>query len=197
MEKEKNSTLMLSCVITPLPTPPTSREPSSFDERADEFLESLPRFGEELNDFRDGVNEFYEAFFPKAKLEGEAIVQDCAKEGKKVAEQIKQIKEDAKKEIADIIVVSSGRLKESVMSTYLLALSVREIVIRNRRNYERIGEVKEFVAKGVPRGYVKLPASLSVVEYPLLYHALRTRSTKGVFEVYGKEGQIIYTGKGD
>ena len=197
MEKEKNSTLLLSCVITPLPTPPTSREPSSFDERADEFLESLPRFGEELNSLKEGLSEFYEAFFPKAEREGERIVQECALEAKKVAERIEQIKEDAKKEIADIIVVSSGKLKESVESTYLLALSVREIVIRNRRNYERIGEVKEFVAKGVPRGYVKLPISLSVVEYPLLYHALRARSQKGVFKVFGKEGQIIYTGKGD
>lgn len=188
---------IISCAITPLPTPPTSKEPSSFDERADEFLESLPRFGEELNSVGEQVNEFYRAFFPKAEAEGQRIVQECALEAQKVAQQIEQIKKDAKREISSTITASSGRLKESVNSTYLLALSVREIVIKNRRNYERVGEVKEFRGQGVPSGYVKLPAILSVVDYPLLYRALGAKRKSGGFEVCGEKNQIIYTGKGD
>lgn len=188
---------VISCVITPLPVPPTSKEPDHFDERADEFLESLPRFGEELNTIGEQVNEFYKAFFPKAESEGEKIKEELIKEAQKVAEQIEKIKEDAKKEIESTITASSGRLKESVMRTYLLVLSVREIVIKNRRNYERVGEVKEFRGIKVPSGYVKLPAILSVVDYPLLYRALGTKRESGGFEVLGKENQIIYTGKGD
>lgn len=200
MEEEIDSGFsapIISCVITPLPTPPTSKEPDCFDERADEFLESLPRFGEELNSVGGQVNEFYRAFFPKAEREGERIVQECALEAQKVAQQIEQIKEDAKREISSTITASSGRLKEDANSTYLLALSVREIVIRNRRNYERVGEVKEFRGQGVPSGYVKLPTILNVADYPLLYRALGAKRKNREFEVYGEKNQIIYTGKGD
>ena len=70
-------------------------------------------------------------------------------------------------------------------------------MIKNRRNYERVGEVKEFRGIKEPSGYVKLPAILSVVDYPLLYRALGAKRESGGFEVLGKENQIIYTGKGD
>ncbi|WP_305862514.1 hypothetical protein [Helicobacter cholecystus] len=200
MEEEIDSGFdapVISSVITPLPIPPTSKEPSSFEQRADEFLESLPRFGEELNSVGEQINEFYRAFFPKAERESERIVQECEKEAQKVAGQIEQIKEDAKREISSTITASSGRLKESANSTYLLALSVREIVIKNRRNYERVGEVKEFRGIKVPSGYVKLPTILNIIDYPLLYRALGTKRESGSFEILGKENQIIYTGKGD
>lgn len=43
--------------ITPLPTPPTSADSASFNERADNFLLALPRFANELNAFGQAVNE--------------------------------------------------------------------------------------------------------------------------------------------
>ncbi|ANV98551.1 hypothetical protein BBW65_06975 [Helicobacter enhydrae] len=182
---------VISCVITQLPKPPTSKEPDCFDERADAFLESLPTLVEEMNTVGEQVNEF----LPKLESEGEKIAQKCELKAQKVAEKIEQIKEDAKREIASIVTARSGMLKESAMRTYLLALSVREIVMKNRRNYERVGEVREFRGSEVGGGYVRLPAQLSVVEYPLLARALGVRS--GEFVVNGKEGEKIYTGKGE
>lgn len=43
--------------ITPLPTPPTSADSASFNERADNFLLALPRFANELNAFGQAVGE--------------------------------------------------------------------------------------------------------------------------------------------
>ena len=43
--------------ITPLPTPPTSADSASFNERADNFLLALPRFANELNAFGQAVGD--------------------------------------------------------------------------------------------------------------------------------------------
>lgn len=43
--------------ITPLPTPPTSADSASFNERADNFLLALPRFANELNAFGQAVDK--------------------------------------------------------------------------------------------------------------------------------------------
>ena len=41
--------------ITALPTPPSTSDSSSFDERADTFLSALPQFAEELNEFGKNI----------------------------------------------------------------------------------------------------------------------------------------------
>lgn len=43
--------------ITPLPTPPTSADSASFNERADNFLLALPRFANELNAFGTNIEQ--------------------------------------------------------------------------------------------------------------------------------------------
>ena len=44
--------------ITPLPKPPTTQDSINFDVRADEFLESLPKFADELNAFGKDIANF-------------------------------------------------------------------------------------------------------------------------------------------
>lgn len=42
--------------ITQLPTPPTSTDTASFNERADRFVQSLPKFVDEINTFGSEIN---------------------------------------------------------------------------------------------------------------------------------------------
>lgn len=42
--------------ITALPTPPNRQDPSTFEDRADAFLEALPQFGEEANALAASLN---------------------------------------------------------------------------------------------------------------------------------------------
>ncbi len=198
MEQEVDSGFLWNSIeaqISPLPKPPTSKEPDHFDERADEFLESLPRLGEEINAFIEKTNEFSNSFYPMVSEMGKEILNECNSEAQKLSTEIHKIKEDAKKEIQSQIIASNGRLKEAVMRAYLLALSVREVVRRNRENYERVGEVREFRGGRTPRGYVRLPAVLKSAEYPLLKKALNAGGEE--FKVLGAKTKIIYTGKGD
>jgi hypothetical protein len=42
--------------ITPLPTPPSTNDPTNFASEADAFLGALPDFGAELNEFAENIN---------------------------------------------------------------------------------------------------------------------------------------------
>lgn len=54
---QEQSAASTQAQITPLPTPPTSADSASFNERADNFLLALPRFANELNAFGQAVGE--------------------------------------------------------------------------------------------------------------------------------------------
>lgn len=43
-------------VITPLPTPPSTSDPTNFASEADAFLSALPTFATEMNDFAEDLN---------------------------------------------------------------------------------------------------------------------------------------------
>ena len=59
---QSSATQSTQAQITPLPTPPTSADSASFNERADNFLLALPRFANELNAFgKSAVKEVGEA----------------------------------------------------------------------------------------------------------------------------------------
>lgn len=54
---QSSATQSTQAQITPLPTPPTSADSASFNERADNFLLALPRFANELNAFGQAVGD--------------------------------------------------------------------------------------------------------------------------------------------
>ena len=115
MEQEVDSGFLWNSIeaqISPLPKPPTSKEPDHFDERADEFLESLPRLGEEINAFIEKTNEFSNSFYPMVSEMGKEILNECNSEAQKLSAEIHKIKEDAKRKYKAKLLQAMGDLKK-------------------------------------------------------------------------------------
>lgn len=164
--------------ITPLPKPPTTQDSINFDVRADEFLESLPKFADELNAFgKDIINfgdyveteleEEIKAKLEKAVQEGRNKIIETAKEKQKRLEAIAAIKSDRWQNIAQFILIMLKDIKANLE--------------KERLERQRLLEYKLFFRESLPQGYVKPNSVLKISDYPLVwFYCKDTNAVKSV-----------------
>ena len=152
--------------ITPLPKPPTTQDSISFDVRADEFLESLPKFADELNAFGKDIASFgdyveteleeeIKAKLEKAVQEGKNKIIETAKEKQKRLEAIAAIKSDKWQNIAQFILIMLKDIKANLE--------------KERLERQRLLEYKLFFRESLPQGYKKPNSILKISDYPLVW----------------------------
>lgn len=149
--------------ITPLPKPPTTHDSINFDVRADEFLESLPKFADELNEFRldidealkDSINKGKEAL-TNATNNGISAVNSTALGRKKELLAIAAIKSDSWQNIAQFIL--------------FLLREIRNAQERELIEHDRMLEYKLFFRSSLPKGYKAPNSLLKTRDYPLAWH---------------------------
>lgn len=152
--------------ITPLPKPPTTQDSINFDVRADDFLESLPKFADELNAFGKDIANFgdyveteleeeIKAKLEKAVQEGKNKIIETAKEKQKRLEAIAAIKSDKWQNIAQYILIMLKDIKANLE--------------KERLKRQRLLEYKLFFRESLPQGYKKPNSILKISDYPLVW----------------------------
>ena len=152
--------------ITPLPKPPTTQDNTNFDVRADAFLESLPKFADELNAFGKDIASFgdyveteleeeIKAKLEKAVQEGKNKIIETAKEKQKRLEAIAAIKSDKWQNIAQFILIMLKDIKANLE--------------KERLKRQRLLEYKLFFRESLPQGYKKPNSILKISDYPLVW----------------------------
>lgn len=158
--------------ITPLPKPPTTQDSLNFDIRADEFLESLPKFADELNAFGEDTTNLGDTItqgLEDAIKEGKDKIIETAKEKQKELEAIAAIKSDSWQNIAQFILIM---LKD-----------IREKREKNGLEHQRLLEYKLFFRESLPKGFVSPNTILKINDYPLVWFYC-----KGTNKTLQKEG---------
>lgn len=155
--------------ITPLPKPPTTQDSLNFDIRADEFLESLPKFAEELNAFEANINNVgteVDNKLSEAIIRGKEAIKSATNEG---INSINSAADKRKKELLAIAAIKSDSWQN--IAQFILLL-IRKIRAKQQKELEKRGcilEYKVFFRNALPKGYKKAGSTLLAKDYPLAW----------------------------
>lgn len=163
--------------ITPLPKPPTTQDSTNFDIRADEFLESLPKFAEELNAFVAEIDNIGNAMqsqldneIEKGKIALQYTTQNCL-------EKVQEVATQKQKRLEAIAAIKSDSWQNIAQFILLLLRKVRQKLEKEREQRERLLEYKLFFRSELPKGYVRARSMLKITQYPLAWWYCRNLNT--------------------
>ena len=162
--------------ITPLPTPPSSNDTTSFDIRADAFMESLPQFAEELNAFGLDMSNIGKNTFEKAQV----VIKEGQKE---LLEQHNIYKAQIEQmiEAAQLLIAAQSAIKSDMWSTTLhsILFTIKSLIQERKESLHyrsKIGQYGLFFRSSLPQGWVKAGSLLKKREYPLAYMYFKNTS---------------------
>lgn len=160
--------------ITPLPKPPTTQDSINFDMRADEFLESLPKFADELNAFGaeiDTIDNVIEKHLTEEIQKGKEALCSTTQE---CLEEIDKIAKEKQKRLEAIAAIKSDSWQNIAQFILLLLRKVRQRLEKEREQRDRLLEYKLFFRSELPKGYVKAGSALKITQYPLAWWHCRS-----------------------
>ena len=162
--------------ITPLPKPPTTQDSVNFDIRADEFLESLPKFAEELNAFGveiDNIGNVIENQLDNEIKKGKEKLEHATQ---KLLEKVQEVATQKQKRLEAIAAITSDSWQNIAQFILLLLRKVRQRFEKEREQRDRLLEYKLFFRSELPKGYVKAGSALKITQYPLVWWYCRSLS---------------------
>lgn len=152
--------------ITPLPKPPTTQDSINFDVRADGFLESLPKFADELNAFGKDIANFGDYVETELEEEIKAKLEKAVQEGKnKIIETAKE----KQKRLEAIAAIKSDRWQNIAQFILIMLKDIKANLEKERLEKQRLLEYKLFFRESLPQGYVKPHSILKISDYPLVW----------------------------
>lgn len=175
--------------ITPLPKPPTTQDSINFDMRADDFLESLPKFAEELNAFGveiDNIGNVIESQLDDEVKKGKEKLEHAMQE---LLEKVQEVATQKQKRLEAIAAIKSDSWQNIAQFILLLLRKVRQKLEKEREQRERLLEYKLFFRSELPKGYVKAGSALKITQYPLVWWHCRNLNTTNRLNV--KKGYFM------
>lgn len=155
--------------ITPLPKPPTTQDSLNFDIRADEFLESLPKFAEELNAFGeniDNVGNVVEKELVESIIRGKEEIKSATNEG---INSINTTANKREKELKAIEAIKSDSWQNIAQYILILLKDIRAKREKEALEKQRMLEYKLFFRSSLPKGYVKPNSLVRIRDCPFAW----------------------------
>ncbi|STQ86208.1 hypothetical protein LS73_000150 [Helicobacter muridarum] len=161
--------------ITPLPQPPTTQDSINFDIRADAFLESLPKFADELNAFGLDVDEVGNVVHDNIQSAVETAKEDLKATTKESIASIEHAADKRAKELKAIAGIKSDSWQNIAQFILLLLREIRDTQEKELIEQDKMLEYKLFFRSSLPKGYKAPNSLLKIRDYPLAwFYSLQT-----------------------